>query len=254
MWAHQNFGGQVPLTDPALRRPHYDGVRLATGLVFNFGGAPEASGGGGLHHRPHRSHGWRAAACDGGRQQLQPQAHRSPTPGRAPAARSKAKTPAPRSTPTASAPGSYTATATVTDAKSKKNNTASCTAPFTVKPLNPPQISCSASPSTVQAAGTSSTITCTCTSPDNATVTVGGWTATGAASRAAATPPRSTTAGRCPSVPVTRQRHLYRFARLDGFDLELGDGENPPPPPPPPPQATQGERMRVSERQEAVAR
>ena len=44
------------------------------------------------------------------------------------------------------AAGSYTATATVTDPKAKKNNTASCSANFTVKPLNPPHVSCSASP------------------------------------------------------------------------------------------------------------
>jgi len=76
--------------------------------------------------------------------------------------------------------GSYTVTATVTDPKAKKNNTASCTANFTVKepPKNPPQISCSASPSTVQP-GSPATITCTCTSPDNVPVTVGGWTSSG---------------------------------------------------------------------------
>ena len=84
-------------------------------------------------------------------------------------------------------PGSYTATATVTDPKSKKNNTASCTANFTVKPLNPPQMSCSANPTTVEV-GTASTISCTCTSPDNATVTVVSWTSTAATFRAAATP------------------------------------------------------------------
>jgi len=78
------------------------------------------------------------------------------------------------------ASGSYIATARVTDPKAKKNNEASCRATFTVKelPKNPPNISCSASPSTVQT-GSPSTIRCTCTSPDNAAVTVGGWTATG---------------------------------------------------------------------------
>ncbi len=48
--------------------------------------------------------------------------------------------------------GNYTATATITDPKAKKNNTASCTGNFTVKepPKNPPQVSCSASPTTVK--------------------------------------------------------------------------------------------------------
>jgi len=76
--------------------------------------------------------------------------------------------------------GRYTVTAHISDPKMRKGGEASCMATFTVKelPKNPPVISCSADPSTVQI-GTSSTISCTCTSPDNASVTVGGWTASG---------------------------------------------------------------------------
>src|ERR1022692_671674 len=74
--------------------------------------------------------------------------------------------------------GSYTATAHISDPKMKKGGEASCMATFTVKepPKNPPTMSCSANPTTLQTGG-SSTITCTCTSPDNVPVTVGGWTA-----------------------------------------------------------------------------
>jgi len=55
-------------------------------------------------------------------------------------------------------------------------------AAFTVKepPKNPPAVSCLANPSTLQT-GTPSTISCTCTSPDNAQVTVGAWTASSGA-------------------------------------------------------------------------
>src|SRR6202142_4036786 len=76
--------------------------------------------------------------------------------------------------------GSYTVTAHISDPKMKKGGEASCTATFAVKepPKNPPVVSCSADPSTVQT-GSPSTISCTCTSPDNAQVTVGGWTASG---------------------------------------------------------------------------
>ncbi len=76
--------------------------------------------------------------------------------------------------------GSYTVTAHVSDPRMKKDGETTCMATFTVKepPKNPPTVSCSANPSTVQA-GTASTISCTCTSPDNAQVTVGGWTASG---------------------------------------------------------------------------
>ncbi len=70
------------------------------------------------------------------------------------------------------AAGSYTANATVTDAKQKRNNSATCAANFTVraKPMNPPQVSCSINPFTVQA-GNAVTITSTATSPDGSQIT-----------------------------------------------------------------------------------
>jgi hypothetical protein len=76
--------------------------------------------------------------------------------------------------------GHYTVTAHIADPRMMKNGEASCMAAFIVKelPKNPPAVSCSADPSTLQA-GASSTISCTCTSPDNMPVTVGGWTASG---------------------------------------------------------------------------
>jgi len=63
------------------------------------------------------------------------------------------------------APGSYNVSATVSDGRKAS---ASCSASFTVKePVRrPPEISCSANPPTVRS-GESSTINCTCTSPDN---------------------------------------------------------------------------------------
>jgi outer membrane protein OmpA-like peptidoglycan-associated protein len=178
-WAHENFANNVPLYEGHLRHPTYEGVRLTTGLVFNFGGAPELPV---------------AAACSVD--------HPEVMVGESVHATVAASNFNPKHTLTYTwasnggkvdgkdtgatidtngvSGGSYTVTATVTDPKAKKNNTASCTANFTVKepPKNPPQISCSASPSTVQP-GSPATITCTCTSPDNVPVTVGGWTSSG---------------------------------------------------------------------------
>jgi hypothetical protein len=48
------------------------------------------------------------------------------------------------------APGNYAISATATDAKEKKNNTASCSAPFTVKTPRAPTATCSASPQTIK--------------------------------------------------------------------------------------------------------
>lgn len=74
--------------------------------------------------------------------------------------------------------GSYTVTAHISDPKMKQGGETSCMVPFTVRERrkNPPAISCSADPSTVQI-GASSTVSCTGTSPDNVPVTVGDWSA-----------------------------------------------------------------------------
>ena len=76
--------------------------------------------------------------------------------------------------------GSYTVTARVSDPKRHKIGDAICSPTFIARepPKNPPTISCLASPATLQA-GMTSTIDCTCTSPDNASFTVGQWTASG---------------------------------------------------------------------------
>ena len=82
---------------------------------------------------------------------------------------------------TNAAPGSYTVTAHVTDAREKKNNEASCSANFTVKPLppkNPPTMSLSASPTSVTPGGTVN-LSANCTSPDGVPVTVSTWTSNG---------------------------------------------------------------------------
>src|SRR5208337_185325 len=130
--------------------------------------------------------------------------------------------------------GSYTVTATVTDAKAKSNNTASCTANFTVKepPKNPPQISCSANPSTVQA-GTSSTISCTCTSPDNVPVTVGGWTSSGGSISGSGNSATLNTTG-ASSGPITIGATCTDSRGLTASTSSSVTVENPPPPPPPP--------------------
>jgi outer membrane protein OmpA-like peptidoglycan-associated protein len=80
-------------------------------------------------------------------------------------------------------PGSYTASANLSTGH--KNEVASCQSSFSIKerPKNPPQISCSANPTTLQA-GTPSSITCNCSSPDNAPdypvqTSISSWSASG---------------------------------------------------------------------------
>jgi len=128
--------------------------------------------------------------------------------------------------------GSYTVTAHVTDPKAKTNNEASCTSNFTVKepPKNPPQISCSASPTSVMT-GSPATVSCTCTSPDNVPVTVGGWTASG-----------GSISGKWKFGDSQHDRRSGRYRhskcdmyRLRGLTASTSSSvtvENPPPPPP----------------------
>ncbi len=75
------------------------------------------------------------------------------------------------------APGNYSVSGTATDAKEKKNNIASCSANFTVKQPQPPQVSCSANPSTI-AINQPSTVTMTATDPQGWPLTYS-WTNTG---------------------------------------------------------------------------
>jgi outer membrane protein OmpA-like peptidoglycan-associated protein len=129
--------------------------------------------------------------------------------------------------------GSYIATARVTDPKAKKNNEASCRATFTVKelPKNPPNISCSASPSTVQT-GSPSTISCTCTSPDNAAVTVGGWTATGGSVLGSGANSATLNTSGASAGPITVSVSCSDSRGLNTQGTTQVNVEVPPPPPP----------------------
>ena len=128
--------------------------------------------------------------------------------------------------------GSYTVTAHISDPKMRKGGEASCMATLIVKepPKNPPQISCSASPSMVQA-GTSSTISCTCTSPDNVPVTVGGWTSSGGSISGSGNSATLNTTG-ASSGPITIGATCTDSRGLTASTTSSVTVENPPPPPP----------------------
>jgi hypothetical protein len=230
-YARQNFSSNVPPSDSGLRRPTFNGVRLTTGLVFNFGGAPEVPvaaacsvqngevmvgepvhvtvAGSNFNPKHTLTYDWKSS---GGKIEGKDTGATIDTNG--------------------VAGGSYTATATVTDAKVKKNGTASCTANFTVKepPKNPPQFSCSASPTTLQT-GNPSTITCSCTSPDNVPVTVGGWSATGGTISGSGNTATLNTTGASPGT-ITVNATCTDSRGLNASSSSSVTVENPPPPPP----------------------
>ena len=233
--ARLNFSNNVPANDSPLRRQTFNGARLTTGLVFNLGGAPEVPV---------------AAACsiDHSEVMVGEPLHVTVAPSNfnpkhtlkydwtSTGGKIEGKDTGAAIDTNGAAPGSYTATATVTDPKSKKNGVASCTSNFTVKPLNPPQISCSANPATVEV-GTPSTITCTCTSPDNATVTIAGWTSSGGSVAGSGNSATLTTTG-ASAGPVTVNATCTDSRGLTASASSTVTVNNPPPPPPPPPQAS----------------
>jgi hypothetical protein len=131
------------------------------------------------------------------------------------------------------APGSYTVTAHVTDAKEKKNNEATCSANFTVKPLppkNPPTMSLSANPSSLQAGGTVS-LSASCTSPDGVPVSVGGWTASSGSVSGGGSSATLNTTGASPGT-ITVGATCTDSRGLTGPASTQVTIENPPPPPP----------------------
>ena len=203
VYGRHNYADNAAPQFPDLRRPTLDGVRLRTGVVISWGGAPAVAP---------------AAACT-----LQPTEVMVGEPITASVTASNfnpkhslsyswsgnggtvtgANTSAKIDT-TNAAPGSYAVTAHVTDAKVKKANEASCTANYTVKPLppkNPPTMSMSANPAELAPGGPVS-LTANCTSPDGVPVSVANWTSSTGTVSGTGTSATLNTAG-LPPGPVT---------------------------------------------------
>lgn len=129
--------------------------------------------------------------------------------------------------------GDYTATANITDPKQKKDNTASCSAKFTVKepPKNPPTVSLSANPASVQAGGTVS-LSASCTSPDNVPVNVANWTASSGTISGSGNSATLNTTGAQPG-PITVNASCSDSRGLNTPASTTVTIVAPPPPPPP---------------------
>ena len=167
VFGRHNYAAFAAPEFPSLRRPSIQGIRLRTGVLFNFGGAAPLVP---------------AAACS-----VQPTEVMVGEPLTATVSASNFNPKHPvtyswsgnggqvtgkdttASIDTANAaPGSYAVTVHVTDPKAKNNNTASCSANYTIKPLppkNPPTVSLSASPTDLVTGG-SVNLSASCSSPD----------------------------------------------------------------------------------------
>lgn len=231
VWGRQNYSQVVSSAFPDLRRVSLEGVRLRTGLVFNFGYPPAVTPTASCSVQPSevmQGEPITATASGANFNPKHPLTYTwSGTGGKVTGKDNTASIDT-----TGVAGGSYTVSAHITDPKMKTGGEATCTANYTVKepPKNPPQMSCSASPSSLQVGG-SSTITCTCTSPDNVPVTVSGWTATGGSISGTDNTATLNTTG-ASAGPVTVSATCTDSRSLSSQASTQVNVENPPPPPP----------------------
>jgi outer membrane protein OmpA-like peptidoglycan-associated protein len=231
VWGRHNYPNAADSDFPALRRPSFEGVRLRTGFVFSWGGAPPVAPVANCSVQPGEVLVGEPITATVTASNFNPK-HTVGYSWSANGGQITGKDTTAQIDTTNAAPGSYTITARVTDAKEKNNNMANCSANFTVKPLppkNPPTMSISASPTSLQAGGTVN-LSANCTSPDNVGVSVASWTASGGTVSGSGSSATLNTTGAAPgSITVgatcTDVRGLTAQASTE---VRI---ENPPPPP-----------------------
>ncbi len=231
VWAHHNFSDSVSPAFSDLRHPSLSGARLRTGLVWNFGGAPSVPPAASCSVQPSEVMVGEPVTATVTTSNFNPK-HTLVYSWSSTGGKVTGKDNTATIDTSGVAGGSYTVTGKVSDPKMKKGGEASCSATFTVKepPKNPPTLSCSANPSTVQA-GTPSTITCTCTSPDNVAVSVAGWTASGGSISGAGNSATLNTTG-ASAGPITVSATCTDSRGLAASASAQATVEVPPPPPP----------------------
>ncbi len=177
IWAAHHFPDNASQSFGDLRRPQMQGVRLGTGLVWNFGGAPPVPPTSSCSVNPTEVMVGEPITANVTTSNFNPK-HTLNYEWTSNGGKVTGKDTTASIDTNGVAGGTYTVTARVSDPKMKKGGETSCTANFTVKepPKNPPKMTCSANPTSVQA-GQPVNLTCDCSSPDNVPVTVSGWTA-----------------------------------------------------------------------------
>jgi outer membrane protein OmpA-like peptidoglycan-associated protein len=232
VWARHNYADYAAPEFPDLRRPSFEGVRLRTGIVFSWGGAEPIAVAASCSVQPTEVLVGEPITATVAASNFNPK-HTVTYAWSGNGGQISGKDATAQIDTTNTAPGSYTITAHVTDAKEKKNNEASCTASYTVKalpPKNPPTMSLSANPTSLQAGGTVS-VSANCTSPDGASVSVAGWNASGGNISGSGTSATLNTTGTSPG-PITVGATCTDARGLTAQASTQVAIENPPPPPP----------------------
>jgi len=230
VWAHHNYATFVSPVFPNLQRPSFDGVRLRTGVVFNWGGAEAVPPAASCSVQPTEVMVGEPITATVTASNFNPK-HTVTYAWTADGGTLTAKDTTATIDTTNAAPGNYSAKATVTDPKSTKNNVASCSATYTVKPLppkNPPTMSLSASPTSLVTGG-SVNLSASCTSPDGVPVSVANWTSTAGSVSGSGTSATLNTAG-VPAGSLTVNATCTDSRGLTGQATTEVMVENPPAP------------------------
>ena len=182
VWSPHNFASLAAPEFPSLRRPQFQGVRLRTGIVFNWGGEPALVPAAACSVQPAEVLVGEPITATVTPSNFNPK-HTVTYAWSGNGGKVTGKDTTASIDTTDATPGSYTLTAHVTDPKANKNNEASCTANYTIKPLppkNPPTLSLSANPTSLVTGG-SVNVSANCTSPDGVPVSVANWTSSAGA-------------------------------------------------------------------------
>ena len=231
VWGHHNYSDYVSALFPNLRRPSLDGVRLRTGIVFSWGGAEALAPSVSCSVQPTEVLVGEPITATATASNFNPK-HTVTYNWSGNGGKVTGKDTTASIDTTDAAPGSYVVTAHVTDSKMKKNNEASCSANYTIKPLppkNPPTLSLSVSPSSVVTGG-SVNVSATCTSPDGVPVSVANYTSTAGSISGNGNAATLSTAG-APAGPVTVTATCTDSRGLSSQGTTQLNIENPPPPP-----------------------
>ena len=231
VWARHNYASYVDSQFPSLRRPSLEGVRLRTGVVFNWGGAAPLTPSASCSLQPSEVMVGEPITATVSASNFNPK-HTVTYSWTGTGGQVTGKETTASIDTTNAAPGSYTVTVHVTDPKAKKNNEASCSANYTVKPLppkNPPTLSLSASPASIVTGG-SVNVSANCTSPDGVPVSVASWTSTAGTISGSGNSATLSTAG-VPAGTVTVNATCADSRGLTGQASTQVTVENPPPPP-----------------------
>ncbi len=234
VWSRHNYADFADPEFPSLRRASFEGVRLRTGLVFSWGGAPAVTPTAACSIQPSEVMVGEPLTATVTASNFHPK-HPLTYAWTGTGGQVTGKDTTAQIDTNNAAPGSYTVTAHVADAKEKKANEASCSANYTIKalpPKNPPTISISASPTSVPVGGTVN-LSANCSSPDNVPVSVATWTASSGSVTGSGTSATLNTTGAAPgSVTVGATCTDTRGLSANGSTQVMV--ENPPPPPPNP--------------------